>query len=86
MNCEKTSLNLKHAILLLSKLKEKGKSNMTDLRSKDIITNYRTLRNLVDELEKDSFINKRVVQEDRLSYEISLTEKGEKLVNFLEDL
>lgn len=86
MDIKNSSLNLRHSIRLLFALKEKGGSNITDLQSKDIVSNYRTLKSLVDELEKDGFIKKEISEKERLTIHVTLDKMGEKIVNFLETL
>ena len=69
-----TSLDQKYAYSVLNKLTEKDSFMKYELF--DIVTSNQTLDKLLDALEKDGYIVKKLSTYGRRTYEISLTPKG----------
>ena len=69
-----TSLDLRYAHSVLIKLREKDSFMKYELF--DIVTSNQTLDKLLNGLEKDEYIIKKLSVYGRRTYEISLTPKG----------
>ena len=69
-----TSLDLRYAHSVLKKLTEKDAFMKYELF--DIVTSNQTLDKLLNGLEKDEYIVKKLSTYGRRTYEISLTPKG----------
>ncbi len=69
-----SSLDLKYAYSVLKRLTEKDMFMKHELF--DIVTSNQTLDKLLDALEKDGYVVKKLNVYGRRTYEISLTDKG----------
>ena len=74
-----TSLDQKYAYSVLKKLTEKDSFMKYELF--DIVTSNQTLDKLLDALEKDGYIVKKLSTYGRRTYEISLTPEGRNIAD-----
>ena len=79
-----TSLDQKYAYSVLKKLTEKDSFMKYELF--DIVTSNQTLDKLLDALEKDGYIVKKLSTYGRRTYEISLTPEGRNIAEGLRDM
>ncbi|OWP57542.1 MAG: hypothetical protein B2I17_00145 [Thermoplasmatales archaeon B_DKE] len=68
------SLDLKYANTVLRRLTEKDSFMKHELF--DVVTSNQTLDKLLDALEEDGYITKKLSEYGRRTYEITLTPKG----------
>lgn len=81
-NLKNSCLNVDYTVHLLVYLKRKKSVPMGSLIP-DIATNYRTIRDLVDDMEDEGLIKLDKQFSPRKKFTISLTEKGDRIADKL---
>ena len=77
MRLEDSPLNQNYAVALLLYLKREGESSISGL-TPDVCKNYRTVRDLVDELKEAGFVKINKQYSPVRKFTVDLTKKGRK--------